>query len=33
MLFVLKETSFCPLGKGMVPPFSSLIKKIINEKN
>jgi NADH:ubiquinone oxidoreductase subunit F (NADH-binding) len=33
MLFVLEETSFCPLGKGMVPPFSSLIKKIVNEKN
>jgi NADH:ubiquinone oxidoreductase subunit F (NADH-binding) len=33
MLFVLNETSFCPLGRGITLPFSSLIKKIVNEKN
>lgn len=33
ILFVLEETSFCPLGKGMAIPFKSLIKKFIDEKN
>jgi NADH:ubiquinone oxidoreductase subunit F (NADH-binding) len=28
LFFVLKETSFCPLGKTAVVPFESLIKKI-----
>jgi NADH:ubiquinone oxidoreductase subunit F (NADH-binding) len=32
ILFVLKETSFCSLGKSIYTPFSSLIKKILNEK-
>jgi NADH:ubiquinone oxidoreductase subunit F (NADH-binding) len=29
ILFVLEETSFCPLGKGVAFPFKSLLKKFI----
>ncbi|MCX6764729.1 MAG: hypothetical protein NTU58_03480 [Candidatus Nealsonbacteria bacterium] len=29
LFFVLENTSFCPLGKSMALPFSSLIKKLI----
>ena len=29
IFFVLEETSFCALGKGVVAPFRSLIKKIL----
>ncbi len=32
LFFVLKNTSFCALGKGSVIPFKTLIEKIINEK-
>jgi NADH:ubiquinone oxidoreductase subunit F (NADH-binding) len=28
ILFVLEETSFCPLGKGVAVPFSSLLEKL-----
>jgi len=30
ILFVLEETSFCPLGKGVAVPFKSLLEKIYN---
>lgn len=29
LFFVLKETSFCPLGRGVVLPFNSLISKLL----
>jgi NADH:ubiquinone oxidoreductase subunit F (NADH-binding) len=32
IFFVLKETSFCPLGRAVVYPFSSLINKLLDEK-
>jgi len=32
LFFVMEETSFCALGKGIVFPFSSLIDKLLNEK-
>ena len=28
LILVLEDTSFCPLGKGVVPPFKSLIEKL-----
>jgi len=31
LFFVLEETSFCALGRGVVTPFKSLINKIVNE--
>jgi NADH:ubiquinone oxidoreductase subunit F (NADH-binding) len=33
LFFVLKETSFCPLGRGVPLGFESLIKKIIKTQN
>lgn len=33
LFFALRETSFCPFGKAVPLPFSSLIKKIITPKN
>lgn len=32
LFFVLEETSFCALGKGVVVPFRSLISKVLGEK-
>jgi len=30
LFYVMKETSFCPLGKGVPPAFISLLKKTSN---